>query len=565
MTASTTDVDGSVQSHMIVFNLTVVNVNDLMIPLSRPLPGRVNSTRDGRLDITRIGLGFNEGDVLIPGTSAEDFDFTVFDSNFKLAFTIDGGRTTGECEFPRARRPIEATTTSSNFGGRGGTTSQLRFRLQRLLNLADCLSDDLPAGIGDMYALSQASTLILLGLTVDDYAEFAGPADQTHPLVFSPNVGVGFGYTIPNLRTDLVGLAGGNYSLDDDRTLISWMPISGFNGTLEGNNHTITFTGGATGPLFDTIGSNGTVQNLGVINTTLANRNDGRIFNVYATGDSSCTGNFCKTGGLIGENRGTISHSYATGDSSCPNDSCRTGGLVGENHGTISHSYATGNSSCTISNCLTGGLVGENRGTLSNSYAIGKSTCLGSQCESGGLVGSNLGPITASYAIGTVLCSTSTNFCTIGGLVGENSGGRIIDSYATGNRTCDISSINIGCRTGGLFGLGQATSTVTNAYTIGEGMCGGSSCDTGGLIGVLFPGTSLTVISSYRAENVGMHGTLRTLAQLRCPTMANQTCAMGTNTYEGWNGTIWDFGTADDLPTLRDLPDCPTFRPNCRH
>ena len=107
VTASTTDVDGRVQSHWIVFNLTVVNVNSLMEPLPRTVSSRVSSTRDGRLTITTREIGLTDPDLLIPGLVLDDDALTVLDSNFKFNFTIDGGSTMGECEFPRARRPIE--------------------------------------------------------------------------------------------------------------------------------------------------------------------------------------------------------------------------------------------------------------------------------------------------------------------------------------------------------------------------------------------------------------------------------------------------------------------------
>ena len=542
LTAITTNVNGEQQLASVVFNVTVANVND---PLSSALPRPIGGTVERGGQVTFSDIALEDRDRRAPGhplaRPVTDLGqlltvATIFDSNLKVNFTAPG-ITSGVCELPRVRRPARLRVANNALVLRS-----------LFFNLTNCVSADgfvFPAGINNLYDLSQRRpTVRIVQIGIDNYAEFVGPRDVTDYFPFFryvPNFS-GFNidffgaiHSVANLTSGLANYSADVHRLEANLTLTSWTPMPGFAGLFDGNNHTITLAGG-TGPLFETINSSGTVQNLGIISSTLARRNDGKIFNVYATGNSSCA-----------------------------TDLCKSGGLVGENHGTISHSYATGNSSCSTSLCKSGGLIGENTGTISNSYAIGKSTCFDRQCESGGLVGSNLGPITASYAIGTVLCSTSSNFCTIGGLVGGNSGGRIIDSYATGNRTCDIGT-GVSCRSGGLLGSELTGITITNAYATGEGTCGsGGDCTfSGGLLGTPFPGVSLTVISSYRAENVGTHGTLRTLAQLRCPTMANQTCAMA-NTYEGWNNTIWDFGTADDLPTLHDLPDCPTFRPNCRH
>ena len=121
----------------------------------------------------------------------------------------------------------------------------------------------------------------------------------------------------------------------------------------------------------------------------------------------------------------------------------------------------------------------------------------------------------------------------------------------TGDSTCSTGTI---CSASGLVGIKSGRFTeVIHSYVAG----------IGGLLGVPLTQT-FEITASYRAQS-GHGGIHRTLAQLRCPIMASQTCQMGTNTYVGWDNTIWNFGTSDDLPTLRDLPACPTFRPNCRH
>ena len=284
----------------------------------------------------------------------------------------------------------------------------------------------------------------------------------------------------------------GYYRLTDNITISAgagWTPISDFRGTLNGNNHTITFRIG-TQPLFDRINATATVTQIGIINSTLAHRNDGNISYAYATGNSACTGTYCYSGGLVDMNTGIITASYATGNSSCDGERCDSGGLVGWNNGIITASYATGNSTGAYS----GGLVGYNFGAITASYATGNSNDGGlvgfnhggnitasyatGNSNGGGLVGSNWGTITASYATGNSICTYEN--CASGGLVrynGYGTGTGITASYATGNSTCTGSQ----CRSGGLVGWNLGN--ITASYATGNSACSGSQCRSGGLVG----------------------------------------------------------------------------------
>ena len=202
------------------------------------------------------------------------------------------------------------------------------------------------------------------------------------------------------------------------------------------------------------------------------------------------------------------------------------GGILARvNYGNISYAYTTGNATCTGANCHSGNLVGQNAGAVTFSYAIGNSRCTGSACNSGGLVGYNTGAIVIAYATGNSTCLG--NACNSGGLVGYNSG------------------------------------QINTTYAIGDSVCAGATCLMGGLIGR----ANGTISASYRVQSAGTDGgdgdTNRTLLQLRCPLAANATCA-GATTYTDWDNTTWDFGDNTTLPTIVDLPACPTFQPNCR-
>ena len=417
-------------------------------------------------------------------------------------------------------------------------------------------------------------------------------------------------HTIANSRdiiTHLTDNAAGYYRLTDNITLsanTAWTP-GNFSGTLNGANHTITFTTPQPNqPLFDRINATATVTHIGIIGSTLAYRNVGNISAAYATGNSICrSSRSCYSGGLVGINFGTITASYAIGNIySHSSAESVSGGLVGWNYGAITASYATGNSSCTGYDCQSGGLIGVNRdGSVTTSYATGNS----SGHYSGGLVGTNTGTITASHASGnsrseggrsdyrysgglvgwnngTISASYATGnsrsnggYSRSGGLIGYNAISTITASYATGNSSC-ISSDNP-CYSGGLVGY-LHSSTLTASYATGNSRCTGEDCLSGGLVGYNIgiirnsyaTGNSRgaangglvgkdfgfgfsSITNSYRVQSSGTDGgdgdTPRTLAQLRA-----------APSYTGWTSPPWEFGTTSQLPRhhrYTGIPFCP--------
>lgn len=132
-------------------------------------------------------------------------------------------------------------------------------------------------------------------------------------------------------------------------------------------------------------------------------------------------------------------------------------------------------------NRLVGGLVGDNGGTIQKCYST-------ANCH--------------SEQIDSVTRSTSDG---VGGLVGKNSQGRIIECYATGKITCKCSNA------GGLAGLNQGS--ITNCYASGEVFSEGRANSAGGLAGVNWQlskndaaGGLITL--SYATGNISANGTL---------------------------------------------------------
>ncbi|MEX0720761.1 MAG: GLUG motif-containing protein [Balneolaceae bacterium] len=174
---------------------------------------------------------------------------------------------------------------------------------------------------------------------------------------------------------------------------------------------------------------------------------------------------YSNIGGLAGFNRGEIDDSYAAADVS--GTGTGIGGLVGNNYdGSIIKSYARGNVLGSRSSSF-GGLVGSNGGEIIKSYAQGE---VSGRSYVGGLVGFNRGEIKESYAIGSI--SGTGNG--MGGLVGNNYGGKITSSYANGNVAGPT-------QVGGFVGVNGKGGIISASYT--TSLISGNS-DVGGFIGV---------------------------------------------------------------------------------
>ena len=138
--------------------------------------------------------------------------------------------------------------------------------------------------------------------------------------------------------------------------------------------------------LFGYVGRGGAVQNVGVVNATVAG-------NGYVGGLVGRSGGIDDSGRIF---EGTVGNSYSTGNVTDGGWGW-VGGLIGGNAGTVSKSYSTGN---VTGHDYVGGLVGYNwRGTVSNSYSTGSVTCVqwdSSECSGGGLVSVNNGTVSNS-------------------------------------------------------------------------------------------------------------------------------------------------------------------------
>lgn len=189
-----------------------------------------------------------------------------------------------------------------------------------------------------------------------------------------------------------------------------------------------------------------------------------------------------RAGALAGWNTGTVDHCASTG--SIFGD-WMAGGLVGQNGGGIDHSHSTVYIQGDDESFALGGLVGtQMEGAIVDCHASGKVSASKEGHAVGGLVGS-LDAVEATIAN----CWASGNISSgqesegVGGLVGSvMMGGIIKECYATGHILCGDRSRDAG----GLIGFfsGQA---VTNCYAAGNVTGGASTSSLGGLVGSASP------------------------------------------------------------------------------
>jgi hypothetical protein len=248
-------------------------------------------------------------------------------------------------------------------------------------------------------------------------------------------------------------------SVDLSGTTWSMAVVPWFEGTFDGNDHTIshlTIKGGSYLGLFSQLGFGAKISNLGL-----------KVANVKGTGNY--------IGSLVGENNGSIVKAYSTGMVS---GSWYVGGLAGCNsYGDIAASYSTGT---VIGGRIIGGLVGKNLSSIASSFSSGTVTGLGS---AGGLVGSNSDGLVRSdlggeHSNGSIATSYSNckvkAYYSLGGLVGVNFSS-ITSSYSTGTAKGYSPDSLVGGlvgNNGGQHGNGSITTSFWDIETSGlSNMC----------------------------------------------------------------------------------------------
>ena len=275
-----------------------------------------------------------------------------------------------------------------------------------------------------------------------------------------------------------------------------------FKGVFDGNHHAIyglksegSVSNHGMFGLFGIVGGQGVVKNLDLKNIDM---NSGSSNEVYPCG-----------GGVVAYLlNGTVDSSFVSGRINA-NRASFAGGLVGQNaRGTISNS--TNKVVITHTGEYTGyyvgGIVGKNGGTVSN--CINYAVMSGSGVKSIGVIG------------------------TVGGIVGYNIGGTVLECVNVGNIHVDMktemSTRNAEARAGGIVGFNykgsvskcanygsmkaQASSELSKDYDTGTLII--NYPEAGGIVGVSLDGL---------VENVVNYGTV----EATCPNVENNAAAGG--------------------------------------
>jgi hypothetical protein len=275
-----------------------------------------------------------------------------------------------------------------------------------------------------------------------------------------------------------------------------------FKGVFDGNHHAIyglksegSVSNHGMFGLFGIVGGQGVIKNLDLKNVDM---NSGYSNEVYPCG-----------GGIVAYLlNGTVDSSFVSGRMNAKRTSF-AGGLVGQNaRGTVSNS--TNKVVITHTGEYTGyyvgGIVGKNGGTVSN--CINYAAMSGSGVKSIGVIG------------------------TIGGIVGYNVGGTVLECVNVGNIHVDMktemSTRNAEARVGGIVGFNyqgsvskcanygsmkaQASSELSKDYDTGTLII--NYPEAGGIVGVSLDGL---------VENVVNYGTV----EATCPNVENNATAGG--------------------------------------
>ena len=352
------------------------------------------------------------------------------------------------------------------------------------------VADSYAGGTGteeDPYRIATGEQLAFLAENVDNGTDYEGSY---------------FTLTADILLNDNVDVEPNEWSSIGDKSKETIENTIIFNGTFDGADHKVIGlyqNSSKAHGLFESVGSKGTVKNLGVTDGNITADNDyvggicghnyGTISNCYNSVKITSSTNHEDFGGVCGTNNGKISNCRNNGELYITNDSSYNtysiGGVCGNNdYGEISGSCNTGRVYTTSSHVrYVGGVCGSNTyGTISECYNTGEIIGYDSV---GGVCGDNAeGTISDSYNSGEV---TGRNAC-VGGICGYSISTEnydvdvIVRCYNTGNVQNTNTIAGFTGLTGGICGQ-FAGNNMIQCFNTGN-IYGNQTCITGGVCGL---------------------------------------------------------------------------------
>ena len=204
-----------------------------------------------------------------------------------------------------------------------------------------------------------------------------------------------------------------------------------FDGTFDGNNHSITYVN-TTNALFESLGENAVVKNLGIAGTSIGENaasiavtNNGIIENVKSYVKVMAQS---KAGGICVTNNGTVKNCEKSGGTYSSVNATRTGGIAADNMGKVLKCSSFGEVFGNVSQELSmsenvAGVVAYNSGEVSE--CTNGATVVGNRCTAG-VVGHNAGNISLCVNKGSINAQ------------GEHSGG-IVGFIKKDKVSCEVS------------------------------------------------------------------------------------------------------------------------------
>lgn len=348
-----------------------------------------------------------------------------------------------------------------------------------------------------------------------------------------------------------------NCTLDGNITLpavsdgeSNWTPISNYQGTFDGNGHTIkgmTISEATDANVGFIAQLSGTVKNLGLADV-----------NIDISTDS-----YANVGAVAAQvTDGTITSCYSSGEISVKiTDTSKypcVGGIAGIMSGSNSNiktSYSTANLSATGDNTVyAGGIIGWNRATGSNiteCYSTGTITATSSNSTgfAGGIIGQNQtssSSITECYSTGTISAVSNNLTAYAGGIIGDARGsGDIIGCYSTGS--ISATGTEDEAFAGGI--AGKTESNITACYSIGTITTDSSKAHAGGICGSTTITSNSVIKACYSTGSVSSQISGNSYAGSICGYLSDN-CTIEECYWSAKEGTsINGIGSGDDTTT----------------
>ena len=288
------------------------------------------ATISGEEEMTKT-LTVGTADVTVSAVKGTPIDYTI-------TYDLDGGTASNpstytiETETFMLSNPIKAGYTFAGWTGTDLTEATLTVTIPKgsLGNRTYTATWAAPSGDWSNNAATSFTT-------ISTSAKTLSIASEAEMALFAKDITTYADYTV-TLTANL------------DLKAHSWKPIAGFNGTFDGQGHTISGVminnSSSDQGLFGTIGTAATVKNLVIANSSITGGDNtgavvgmanGNIENCHVLGDVIIAGtSFSNHGGIAGYGDGKVEYCTSAAIMTATESVSYSGGIVGTSNGSVS-------------------------------------------------------------------------------------------------------------------------------------------------------------------------------------------------------------------------------------